>query len=410
MIKKAISKVSVKEKEFSLNKFYEHTEFAVGTRVCKDGLDKGILTSDISLNTLSPNRIYFINGTPYYHQDGAVYTIKNGLSEVVYTATADGTITLKGVNFKGEEGILIIEHGVKSSVLLSGTVKTVAVPDAEHYEVLGTQLFVGNKRELTFGECHDMSGFDKPIIMPRGAGEIRGLVSYGKKLLVFCQKAVYELTAFGTEMDYAIQKKTVINLDVLSGSVKRLGENVAFISEGKILCYNNGNITEITLAHSLLDFTVCGLAAGYNNLYILPVTVKGKSGYYMYAIDVVRKQEYLEKVSSPCLADGGYLLVDGKMRVMSNGEGTRSLDCVWQSKALDFGSSKKKNLSEISLKTDTPLKLTVSGRFGEKVFKVKKGHNLKKVNLTSDEFSLSLEGEQIRIDEINLKYRDMGGL
>ena len=129
----------------------------------------------------------------------------------------------------------------------------------------------------------------------------------------------------------------------------------------------------------------------------------------MYAIDVVRKEECLEKISSPCLADGGYLCVKGKMSVISNA-GQGNLECLWKSKPLNINSSEKKNLSAISLKTDTPLKLTVSGKFGRKVLRVDKKNYLKKVNLTSNEFAFSLEGEQLQISEINLKYKNIGGV
>ena len=97
-----------------------------------------------------------------------------------------------------------------------------------------------------------------------------------------------------------------------------------------ILLFDNHTINDLTTNHSI------------NNFYLLPVTVKGKTGYYMYAIDVVRKEECLEKISSPCLADGGYLCVKGKMSVISNA-GQGNLECLWKSKPLNFNSSEKKN-------------------------------------------------------------------
>ena len=410
MINKTIKKVSVKDKPYIVNKFKDLTDFALGTSVCVDRLDCGINTTPITDGELNPTKIFFENGVLYYFQDGSLFRLDGGGNEQVYTATDGKSISVIGLNYKGKESVLIVEDGGKGKVITDIQTISVNLPNAEYYQVLGMQIFLGNKRELLFGECYDLSGFDKPIVMPISAGEIKGLIPYQKKLLIFCENAIYQLTPFGEETDYILERKTVIDLEVLGGSAKRLGESVVFISENKIFRYTNGNLTQIKSAFNLSDFSVCKNAGGYNNLYLLPVMIKGKIGYYLYAVDLLSGDEYLEQISSPCVADGGYLLVDGKVCYITVGESQTVKNCKWVSKPINFSSAKKKNLSEITLNTETPVKLTVSGGFGKKALVFKKGQGVKKVNLTAQEFVFTLDGQKIEVNEIGLKYRETGEL
>lgn len=406
------SQVKEKDVAFKIADFSLLTKTAVGVSVANDGLGVGLKTAPVFItgSTSTVRSLFYEGGQVYYYQDGALYSVGED-SQSVYTAKDDGELIVKEINYRGKASLLVFEKGEGGVVLSDGNSYNASLPDAEFIEVLGLQIYTAKGREISFGDCYNLSGFsDRVITMPRSAGDIKGLCAYGKKLLVFCQNDVYELTAFGEEIDYLLQRKTSIDLDVKSGTVKRLGNKVVFVSGNSVCYYNDGSVSVIKTAFDLSKFTVVDNASALDNLYLLPITVAEKSGYSLYAIDLASGREYVESISSPCIADGGYLCLDNQIRVISQHGGEATNDCSWESLPIDFNLASNKNLSEIALRVENPIKLAVTGNFGQKIFGLKSGLNLKKVNLTSDEFCIKFYGGQTVVKEINLKYRKTGEL
>jgi hypothetical protein len=136
----------------------------------------------------------------------------------------------------------------------------------------------------------------------------------------------------------------------------------------------------------------------------LPVTSDGEN--YLFVYDTGTEESYFTTALTGGYVDGGYYALTDGYAVGRLGYGTAQ-SYEWQSVATDLGSDAEKTLYKISLKTLSPLTLTVTGDHGRRTIKTDKGYKSVRLNLKSKEFSLKLNGnvKPFGIEYMKLYYR-----
>ena len=86
------------------------------------------------------------------------------------------------------------------------------------------------------------------------------------------------------------------------------------------------------------------------------------------------------------------------------------MECEWRSKRINFSRPNKKTLTALSVQTENEIIVSIFGDFGKKEVGFPKGYTKKKLNLSSDDFELSItSSEQMDIKKILLNYSLKGG-
>ena len=109
------------------------------------------------------------------------------------------------------------------------------------------------------------------------------------------------------------------------------------------------------------------------------------------------------------IGDGGIVVTDkvvGEFSVDGESSGTP----YWESKKIDFNLPDKKTIVLISVECDTAIYMDVLGGYGCKKLKFMKGFKKKKVNLTSENFTIKVTADEpIELENLRLSYTIMEG-
>ena len=240
-------------------------------------------------------------------------------------------------------------------------------------------------------------------------GNVVGLTTVSDYLLIVLKKALYKLT-LNSELGFGLEKLDVQKLNVYKNSVKNLGDEVLFLSDGEVYSYKNGSVKRIESKLYGLKVSPSGDAKTMGRTYYFPITRKNTEQNYVFYIDRANSKEGI--ISAPKLTDGddGYLGTNFCLYSLSLDGDVVFDDFYWESKDLTFDCACKKSVVEISVFVSEDATMKVFGDFGEKRFYLKKGANAKRTNLFSDSIKIQVisSSNTFALKDLQIKYRKIG--
>ena len=353
--------------------------------------------------------------------NGKLYLLKNDGSLYRYDFdTSSSNIIAQGVS----KDVVLVE------ALKGGAIKTLIIDNSGAYFEGETQIFdmplgdfatVFNGRVVTakgktvsFGNAFNFTDFSHSdlsgtVSVENGCGDIVGLGVLDRVLYVFCESAIFSLTA-DDETVFQFKKVPVIVNGIIKNSVHALSGAIVFMQRDGVYTFNKNNVVSVNGFLSKNQFEVVGKASSYGNIYTVAVTINGGAQTYIYMYDALSERETLIDRNVIMIADGRYLL-NSTYQIYKILERDQSIIyCLWESEKLNMNVPYQKSLLELSIYLSEKATITLTGQFGSKNLWLKKGFNVIPLNLCSDTFSISMraENKNFYASDLKLKYRVSG--
>ena len=289
------------------------------------------------------------------------------------------------------------------------------IPYCDAMASFNGRIFVGAKDKLYYTKEFNLSKnmFDYSlggqISFGLEDGDIISLNAVSNYLLVVCERAIYKLI-LNSDLGFGLEKFNVPKLNVYKNSVKDLGDEILFISDGTVYSYKNGSVDKINSKLYGLNVNILGDAKTMGRVYYFPITRKSTGKNYVFFIDRSNNREGI--ISAPNLTDGdgGYLGNNFNLYLLSHDGDVLFDNVYWESKNLTLESACKKSVIGINVYVTENATMKVFGDFGEKRFYLKKGANVKKMNLFSDNIKIQVisSSNTFALKDLQIKYRKIG--
>lgn len=366
-----------------------------------------LVFSDVMLPPVGKRiaKLYRADGrTIAYCSDKKVYERTNTGYAALSEKTFDSAPQIAAIVYEGKSKLLII--GENASVV-EGEDAEKNVPYGDCVTVFNGTLFVAKGNVLRFSAPFDFTNFSVGTELggyfetERDDGEILFVCGLNGKLCLICEKAVLELSVTGSITDYSAEKVALGYLNVKKDSAAKIGENVYFISDGK-LCRYGKSFKEFPIAAGTLLYSA-GKAASINGFYVLPFLKNGE--YEMLCVKSGEEENGFVTTGRSYVTDGGYAFNPSSGKICLAAKSYKEAKPV--TKKTDFKTCALKALIKAEICTDESVSFTVKGDFGEKKFSAKPGCNSFRFNLISRRFSFSADGAG-KNTRVTVKYRILG--
>ncbi len=311
----------------------------------------------------------------------------------------------------GSAKTLIIDNG---SAHFEEEAELFDMPIGDFATVFIGRVITAKGKTISFGNAFNFtefshSGLSGTISVENGCGDIVGLGVLDGELYVFCESAIFSLTA-DDEMVFQFRKVPVTVNGIIKNSVHALSGNIVFMQRDGVYTLSKNNVVSVNGFLSKNQFEVAGKASSYGNIYTIAVRINGGAQTYIYIYDAVSGKETLINRNIISLADGRYF-INTAYQIYKILERDQSIIyCHWESEKIDMNVPYKKALLELSIYLSEKATITLTGLFGSKNLWLKKGINVVHLNLYSDTFSISIRSENKNFcaSDFKLKYTVSG--
>ena len=339
-------------------------------------------------------KLFTVNGRLFFQRINGVF------GEYV-----NGEIVEKG-DFSNVSNIFAIGKGATEKVALFTDERCIDIDTGRIYNVpIGVienafgRLFSASGNVIKISNDSDLTDFSggKYIKTNKQYGDVIDMRFFDEKLYVFTERAIYTLTEVNDLVGCKLEKLILPEINIKRKSVQTVGDKIAFVSGNSICTLKNDTLTFTT-------FTVED-----KQIYSSTVT----DGEYVLKLDsdTVFYNFITDKIS---VYDLGYFNIFGEYAVSPLEVGIYTFNRQNTGEKIvlkvDFDSAYKKTITELSLYLETPIKLTVQGDFTKRVYFFNQGYNVKKLNLTSTDFSMQFDCEKAySVKNLKIKYTTNGG-
>ncbi len=391
---------------------------------------KGIeLFSDKIRKTMGKNGVGNINNTYDISKaacvDGVVYAITKDASVYRYVeggdierifAFEDIKAEFIKIIYSGREGLLVMGEQGGCVVYFDGegVVRFNLPVYSEIHATLGHNLFLAVENRIIFENFADLKSLNDGVSptgnfieLPKNVGDIYAIIPEKKKLIIFCQKAIYELIPSSISFDFEIKKRQVLSEKIVENSVCRVGEGIAFISDGKVCRYFDGKIEKYNVVKNLDERSFLGKSQSFNGKYTIPFSQNGERRVFFY--DFNSQSEGDAIMGDSILLSDGYFFDSNKnlYRFSDDSDGQELAE--WESVIIDFDSADKKAVKGVSVNAQAPMLLDVKNSYSLKNLVFNRATEYKKTNLTARSFIIKATGNSgLSFDNLKLKYTIRG--
>jgi len=268
-------------------------------------------------------------------------------------------------------------------------------------------LFVADENTLKFSallNAKEQNGF---IQTEKTDGDIIALIPTKYSLVIFTERAIYELVPTGERSDYQLKKQT-FSVKPEKGSVWLAGGKMIFISQGAICAYESGYVNPVTSNFIGKGYVYDGEGGTDGTRYFARVRniFNGRKGLLVcHAVSL--NQSVIDMENCHIATD---LITDGNKVYQVVESVDQNAEVFWESEYIDFGVPCKKTLCYLGCYANCDLKVEITGDCMKKVLDLKKGYNERFLNIPSYAFKISVygKGEKVGIKDFRLKYRIRG--
>ncbi len=280
--------------------------------------------------------------------------------------------------------------------------------------VLGDMLFLLRSNRLSFKKfedidnmCNKFSSSGDFIDFPKCVGEPIALVPYNKHLLIFFQKAIYELKPFGESIEYQLSKKYTLSEDIIDGSVCKVGNGVCYLAGGKLYRYIDEKIESFDLVKDIKSLTFEGKAWGVNNKFAMLSSSDDQKRIFYFDLETLAEGDFAVE-DGMLLCDGYYLTKNGVLQKI-NEDLSSTEEGEWISKPIDFNLPENKSVKGVGVSTEGEIEVDVCNAYAKKSLTFSKQSEYKRTNISSRYFIIRVSGENgLCFDNLRLKYTVRG--
>lgn len=210
----------------------------------------------------------------FYCSDGKMYAFTGGecvaATDKVFSSPPD----VIAITSDGREKLLFVTPD--GSVTEGSDETERGVPHGDCYALVNGMLFSAKGRVIRFSAPFDFTEFSTDLNLggyfetDYESGDVLFMCERQGKLVAVCRHAILSLGITGERTDYTARKINDGYLDVLAGSAVKIGENVYFISDGKLV--ESGAATAFYDLPDSADLSRTGIARTRGGFYLLPLS------------------------------------------------------------------------------------------------------------------------------------------
>lgn len=397
------------EKVFKITDFEEITDFCLNVTCGQtielqkhkvEKLSQGFSTCVATY--FANNRIFF------YSSDKYIYEYKDYRN--VKLDQCESQPILVPIIYEGKEEVLVV-NSLKAFVL-GKSEREFSIPKGSCFASYDNRIFIAQGTSIYFGGKFDSENMSMDLLNIGSIntfsydGDILALVPYEDNLVVFCKKAVYVLN-ISKSNDFTFTRCVETQLDIKERTVAKVKDEIFFVSNKKFCSYKEGKIKviDVVLEKYLSEGVLT--ASVYGEYYMLPFTMLNENYIFLFSVRT-RKLHIINNIVGNFVGDK-YLYETTTKRLHQITE-NMPITGEWTSTTLDFGSHKKKVITEIGITSTTRAELYVFSETGYRYFSIEGGSCYKKINLTGANFYFSIipgyKGASIK--NLQIKYKILG--
>ena len=392
--------------------------------------------------------IYFYNRKDYEKgesDDRLVVCTDDGS---VYDCPASGGDfqPIKGLSFSQQPTGVCYNYNGKDVIFLSSEKDGLIMYDGETWQkvdgappitsmcIHSERLFItsgGVDGALWFSDDFDPTNWNISlseagfIDLGNARGEMLCVLPLGSHLFVFTSFGVSRITAYGDQTEFSVSHLLVSCGKIFKNTVMHCGDCIMFFASDGLYRFDGYDAVRVSDPwFNLVDPNPDWVKGVYFNGY----------AYFLLNFIVDGKSQSGVLMTKPNGSDSVILLVgmvseiavvksDDEYKLLAyerlyrciceckEGEGFcgDEIDMAWHSKRSDFGiSAKIKRLTEVSLNSNLPLKLTVEADGKESCYSLipKRGKCVVKPNIYGNEFAFKIEvaGVEVEISGLELEF------
>ncbi len=357
------------------------------------------------LSQMHPKRFFKLIGKLFFVIDNALYVQSENQMKYLCQASEKGfgvQITHDGNNyalFGFENNSVLIDQDL--------TVVQVNLPKGDMAIVYNSMLIIANGNQLNFSARMTFldftSGIDNGGVMciDQEDGEIIALIPTKYSLVIFTERAIYELVVNAEREDYQLKKQS-FSIRPDKNSVKLVGGKIVFINQGGLCAYENGFVNGYASEYVGEKYSFDGDSCANGAIYCARVK-NGLDENVLLCYDAIKNKQWIINKSNCIFCDEGLILSGNELMEFGVTEKT---DCEYLTPPLDFEILSKKDLIYFCLCAEKETRVEITGDNMKMVFDLKKGYNEKRLNLTGYAFTFKITGGCVR--DIKFKYRIRG--
>lgn len=394
-----------RKKTFRIKNFSPYTNVSVNFST-SEGLEPylGYTQTECGIAKRVLKGFYVEKSFYVYCTDQCLYQNKGNVF-VKKVESKNFTPVLSSIKANGKNTVMAICGGV--GYLLDDNVTQLDTPRANSICEYNGRIFIANDNLVYYGDAFDYDNFSNLIggygyfSFDNRDGAVVKIIKYDDYVLVFCQKALYKIYVSATG-EFLTKRLNTFSINIALGTIAEVGNEVFFISHGKLVVYKNEGLRVIDGLDNYNISDGCD-AVGCFNYYTLSITNSdGQKSLFFY--DTNTNTPFLIENDKLVIIGDGYAFDNKTFKIVElNKKGQTGLKSVWKSKKIDFLVGKHKNLTSIELVAHGNGILRVKGDFGQREFSLNKEYVNINPNLYSKYFMFEIESDEMNFSVKNLQ-------
>lgn len=395
-----------------------HSIVTEGVNADIDNLDNVRIFILDQLPSVKPEKriinVYKANDIIFYYVEGGIlyYQRLYGSLQCIDDTFSSMPIIIP-VNINGKKAAFVKKlSGMAYLVDGGANYQAYTLPSGHLMCEYNNMLFIADGNTLLFSTIGDYTDFTMDlnhggyINLNAVEGQIMIMATVSDKLILFTEKAIYEFIAIGKRLDYKLERVMEIeNRHINYNSVKPCLEQVVFVENDKLYAYKNGIIEQIDSCLDQGKYSTCNSFGYKDNVYYILLRDQNSS-YSILRYDFDGHRQCLIPCNNCSVNNEGLFVDKNKDLYVDFQIHSPYMKGTLNCKEMDFDCAKDKVIHKISMYSELDGILTVKSDIGEKTFKLKKGVNVKRMNIPTSSLWLSFTGGNgFFVDNIKIEYR-----
>lgn len=412
-----LPKIIRTEKSYKINNLSNFLQLSYNTHLNNAVLENGAGIKSYPINF--PINVYaqdiFRWGTKVVAvgSDNALYDITNKTATKICDLTFSKKPNCIGY-VEGGEVKLLATDGITSVLISKSKTIKISVPYASNLTAYAGTMFATNNYNLYFSNTLNSEfwmgkGKNCSFITIENIGKILNLVVLDDLMYIFCEHGIARLDAFCDREDYKLEFLNVPFFNYYQNTAKRVDEKIYFVADNEIYYLQNSTVKKSNCIVPPETTFINSTAGGFHGNYYVTANVNSISKNEVILVCNESKGIYAINSGNVKITCDNYVINTDNFMVglicsTANIFSNKNIG-YYLSKPINFGTNKKKLLSEVYINTLKNVKVTVRNAKKSKTVTITPQNKRAKINLYGEYFTVEiLSNSSSFIDSIEFIY------
>jgi len=405
MKKKLLKVPKAEEKTFEIDDFRPYSQISFNMQIGKKLKAVNQTVSMFAYGKSTYLSGYMVNNRLlFYSNDKYIYELVKSLHEK--RDYCESKPILIPITLEGKEEILVVNS--TSAFILEKSEKQFSIPMGSCFANYDNRLFIADGTTLYFGGEFDLINNSMNITdighisISSQDGSIVDLVPYEDYLLIFCESGISKLK-ISTTNDFTINKLNMPKLEIREKSIKKIGNEIFFISQNKLNVYKNGKVEMLNLFFDEFITNKTNIASTYKEYYAITYNCATKNFLFMF--NTISREAHVLDGQIGELIGENCIFNKTTRNLYKIKTDSYSSNIYWNSFNMDFGTNQIKSITSLDINTNAGGTLYLYSDLGSIRLQLKTVANYRKLNFHGRYFRFYYEPLYKNLDLENLRIR-----